>query len=114
MKPKLLIVEDDEMVARMLKRILSRTWKIDCIIHSADFAAKKLYLGELLPNAVITDWDCPGNGDGENVIKAAFSRRIPIVLHTGNLRIKNVGCEIVYKPADVKEIIAALNRAYIQ
>jgi DNA-binding NtrC family response regulator len=110
-KTRLLIVEDDVAVARMLKRVLSRDWGEIVVVYSAVDGIEEILASDSKYDAVITDWDCPYSGDGMGVITAARHRGVPAVLHTGNSTVSSKDFEIVYKPSDVDVINEALSRA---
>lgn len=102
---RLLIVEDEEQVARSLKRILAKHWKI---IDVAPNAFEGVQIVENY-DVVLTDWDCPGKGDGEFIVETACGHKIPCVIHTANTMKSKVS--VVNKPCDAEEIMAALESA---
>jgi len=110
-KTRLLIVEDDVFVARMLKRVLSRYWGEIDVAYSAVDGINKLIGPNVKYDVVITDWDCPEEGSGMGVIAKAQHRGIPVVLHTANPTVSSKDFEVIYKPADVDDINEALKRA---
>ena len=110
-KTRLLIVEDDTFVARMLRRVLSRHWEEIDVAYSADDGINKLIGPDVKYDVVITDWDCPEEGSGMGVIAKSQHRGIPVVLHTANPTIRSKDFEVIYKPADADCIIEALKRA---
>lgn len=105
---KLLIVEDDTEVARMLKRVLSKKYDSICIAYTADDGVKEINNPDSNYDVVITDWDCPGDGDGIRVVTACGLKQIPVLVHTGNAMVRSKDFEIIYKPADMNVIIDAL------
>lgn len=102
---KLLIVEDEEQVARSLKRVLAKHWNVVDIVNSAFEGIQIIENYDI----ILTDWDCPGKGEGEFIVETAFEHKIPCVVHTANTVKSNA--IVINKPCDADEIMAALKSA---
>jgi DNA-binding NtrC family response regulator len=75
----LLIVEDEEIVLRMLVRSLKAYWKTISVARSSteglDMIAHNKY------DVVLTDLDCPMEGEGIRIVQGSG---LPVVVQTGN------------------------------
>ncbi len=107
---RLLVVEDNEMVSRMLQRVLPRYWKVVVMVKTADEGINELSNRKY--DIVLTDWDCPVKGDGKKVVSKCNSLRIPVVVHTGNIELASKLFTVVNKPADIDEINRVLIEAW--
>lgn len=99
-RPKLLIVEDDPQIGRLLKRFLCN---FDCTVASnsadgVDFVRRDTF------DAIITDWDCPGFSSGQLVVNEAKLYGIPLLIHTANCSVEIDGVKTLQKPCDIKTI----------
>jgi DNA-binding response OmpR family regulator len=101
----LLIVEDNTLVARMLKRVLSKEFNIR-LAYSVEQGLRSLL--EYNFDVVLTDWDCPDYGNGIEIVKAAD---IPVVVHTGNSDVFIPGVKVLSKPCSPKVICQELLKA---
>jgi CheY-like chemotaxis protein len=105
----LLVVDDEEAIGRLLKRVLGRRWKSVTVAHSASEGVEVLKSGEY--DVVLTDWDCPQQGNGYLVVQ---STDLPIVIQTGSFGVTCPGVRVLSKPVDTEDINQALVEAYIQ
>lgn len=106
---KLLIVDDEQLIARALARLLAGDG------HEARFlsCAEEVTDTDLAwADVVITDWDMPGAG-GLGVMTACGAYRVPCIVHTGNhdvaMAVGLAGGVVVTKPTsltDLREAIA--------
>jgi DNA-binding NtrC family response regulator len=103
----LLVIEDEEQVARMIVRCLRRKWKSITVATSTDAGISEIKTGKY--DIVLSDLDCPTKDSGYRVVEMS---PIPVVLHTGDSKAHYPGAQIVYKPADINDIFSALIRAY--
>lgn len=105
---KLLVIEDNELVAKMIKRVLGRCWKSITLATSSDEGIEFLKDGSY--DVVLSDWDCPGPASGHRVVQAT---QLPIVILTGN---HTVDCPeasaIAYKPVDMEILQDVLVTAF--
>lgn len=105
---RLLIIEDDESVARMEQRCLSRHWKSITIVPDAQSGIDEISSGN--HDVVLTDWDCP-NGGGERIIRDST---IPVVVYTGSSEAQlNPNLNVLGKPSDTKTICDSLLTEYL-
>jgi len=102
----LLVVDDEECVARMLKRTLRRKWKSVTLAFSADEGVEAIKSGGF--DAVLTDWDCPSEGSGYRVVQ---STDLPVVVQTGTIGVTCPGVQVLSKPVDTEDICKALMEA---
>lgn len=109
MELNLLVVDDEEAIGRLLKRVLGRKWKSVTVAYSADEGIEVLRNGEF--DVVLTDWDCPHQGSGSLVIQ---STNLPVVIQTGSTGVTYQGVRVLEKPADTAVIYDALMEAYIK
>lgn len=105
----LLIIEDDEQVARMAKRALKRSWKNIYVAHSCEEGLELLDTISL--DVILSDWDCPNEGDGARIVQNAH---LPVVIYTGNEHVKNIckAVTVLSKPTDINDITLALFDAW--
>ena len=83
---RLLLVEDDLYVARMLARRLSRHFDIVDVVEDADTALRRLDVDQI--DLVLTDLDLgPGRPDGIALAERIHERSpdLPIILASGTL-----------------------------
>lgn len=106
----LLIVEDDENMARSENRQLKKFWSSITFAKNAQEGLEAINSGKF--DVVLTDWDCPCGG-GEQVVRDSD---IPIVVHTGNSEVQNLfhDARVVMKPARSSVINNALVEAYLK
>jgi len=103
----LLIVEDDEFVARMEKRTLTKHFKSITIVPDAQSGIDEINTGNY--DVVLSDWDCP-NGGGNRI---TLESSLPVVVYTGNSEIRsNSKFKVLSKPSDTHVICQALIDAY--
>lgn len=115
---RLLVVEDDEMQAKLLKANLARAGRLEIqLAHSADDALGEMY--RRMPDAVLADVNMPGKG-GIALVREirAFDPSIPVLLMTigatMDLAIEGIragATEFLQKPIDVGAFLALLDRA---
>jgi DNA-binding response OmpR family regulator len=98
----LLIVEDNDLIARMLKRTLSKEFDIR-VAYSVEEGLEELKQNDF--DIVLTDWDCPDSGNGIEIVKAA---NVPVVVHTGNSDVFVPGVKVLFKPCSPKVICQEL------
>ena len=98
---KILIVDDDHLVARSVARILKREG-FDVMI-AIDPVEASAYYG--VADVVVSDWEMP-NGGGARVLKES---PIPVVIHSA---VADLRAEFfVPKPSRIDMIIAEVERA---
>jgi DNA-binding NtrC family response regulator len=92
----LLIVEDEEIVARMLVRTLKKYWRTISVARSSTEGLNMIAHNEY--DVVLTDLDCPMEGEGIRIVQGAG---LPVVVHTGNSSavLPNGVC-VLKKPVD--------------
>ena len=111
---RILIVDDDPAVQRMMRRILSRSGYDVCMAHNGDDALQKI--DEITPDLILLDLSMPGP-DGFEVASQLKNQietqDIPIILVTGLSSVKNhvkamdLGVDdFLSKTADPEEILA--------
>jgi DNA-binding response OmpR family regulator len=98
----LLIVEDNALIARMLKRTLSKDFNVR-VAYSVEEGLRLLL--EYNFDIVLTDWDCPTPGNGIKIVNAVD---IPVVIHTGNPDVFVPGVKVLFKPCSPKVICQEL------
>lgn len=80
----LLIVEDDEMVARAEHRMLKGLWNSVTFARDAEAGMAYIKSGDF--DLVLTDWDCP-KGGGKHIVT---NSTIPTVVYTGNSEVPSI------------------------
>jgi two-component system capsular synthesis sensor histidine kinase RcsC len=100
----LLIVEDEEIVARMLVRTLKKYWRTISVARSSTEGLNMIAHNEY--DVVLTDLDCPMEGEGIRIVQGAG---LPVVVHTGNSSavLPNGVC-VLKKPVDTMVLIHTL------
>ncbi len=110
-----LILEDEEVIRRLLSRVLT---KIGCTLHSAGSVRDAIGIVEKTAlDLLVTDIKLP-DGEGYEVIKRVNERRpgakivivtglIPSEVHLQELALKNVAA-VLQKPFTLKEMEARL------
>jgi DNA-binding response OmpR family regulator len=101
----LLVVEDNALIARMLKRTLSKEFNIR-VACSVEEGLEELKQNNI--DIVLTDWDCPVSGNGIEIVKATET---PVVIHTGNPDVFVPGVKVLFKPCSPKVICQELLKA---
>src|SRR4051812_45659861 len=111
---RLLIVEDEELMAQNLKKLLElKGFTVDWIAD-AEKAFNRILLYQKEYDMVLLDLDLPGMGGAELTQKVrAEGCMIPIIILTGNSETKNkialLNCgadDYIVKPFEVDEVIA--------
>ena len=116
-KPKILIVDDKDMICEYSRSVLERTGKFEVSVSTDPVKGLEL-ARELVPDLVFLDLNMPGMDGGEIANKLAAedaTKHIPIVFLTALLRkseetvMSTTGQERVYlaKPISATELIEA-------
>lgn len=117
-KPRVLVVDDDPLVLRMLARMLGPGFQVQVACSTAE-ATSMLAATEFV--AVISDYEMPGGRDGLYLLALVrevqpWARR---VLHTGfsppSIRLRSESCvveHLVCKPALAGELLAVLQQPH--
>lgn len=108
-KLNLLVVEDDFFTAKVVVRMLGKLWRKITVACSCDSGLEELSKGD--HDVVLTDWDCPIQGDGIRIVEATD---LPVVVHTGDIR-ANVpaGIRVLHKPCRIAKMQQVLVEAYM-
>jgi FixJ family two-component response regulator len=115
--PVIFVVDDDPSVRKSLTRVMvSAGYTVEAFASGRDFLAREPFAG---PGCIILDVRMPGLGglDLQEAL-AGKGHRIPIVFITGHGDIamsvramKGGAADFLTKPYDVKELLAAVERA---
>jgi CheY-like chemotaxis protein len=123
MSSKILIVEDESIIALDIKNTLQRTgFKVISVCASGEEALSKL--DEQLPDLILMDITLRGEMDGVTTSEIIYEKyKIPIIFVSGlndpetlNRRNKNKSAGLVIKPFDrdilinkIKSVVSRLN-----
>ena len=107
MKKVVLIVEDEPALRRALRRILLReeyhVSEVACVEAALSVIAERETL-----DVVLTDYDLP-DGLGDEVVRAAQARGVPVVMMTGGNKRAPAGVALLEKPFELDAMIAKLS-----
>lgn len=113
---RILLVEDDLLIARAMARLLSREFDVVDVVDDADTALRRIDVDRV--DVVITDYDLgPGRPNGIVLARAIAARapEVPIILVTGSLderlheAAKAAGVRMALaKPVPSAELVAAI------
>jgi FixJ family two-component response regulator len=115
--PLVLVVDDDPSVRKSLTRLLaSADYMVEAFASAQEFLAREPYEG---PCCLVLDLRMPGlTGIQLQEMLAATGRRMSIVFVTGHADVptsvkamKAGAVDLLTKPVDVKDLIAAIQRA---
>ena len=112
---RVLIVDDDPMIRRFLKRVLSKNWEVDVATNARDAARM---LKEKKYHALVTDYDMPGEN---GLWLLAFAKRdFPATLrilssgsedmHIDSLKLDDLVDYTLPKPLDSEHLCEILDR----
>lgn len=103
-RPRLLIVEDDELIARLLSEALEEFYDVSCV-HTVAGALGALVAGEV--DAVLSDYHLL-DGPAVSVLREAERRGVPALVMTGDRRVSaevtRRGWPLLAKPFGVAEL----------
>ena len=106
-KPRVLVVDDDEQIARALQRLF-RLASFD-VASASDGRAALSLLATFEPDVVISDSRMPLMTGSELVREVRLRRPETVCLIlSGSLEIDAPGCECIAKPVEGKLLIAAV------
>lgn len=104
---KLLLVDDEIQIFKIIKQVLNKNY----IIDYAPDGEKGLFLfRKNNHDIIITDFNMP-NMNGEEMINAIrkINNNIPIILITANREVTTKNVKIIYKPFCIEKIKKILN-----
>jgi len=115
MENKILIVEDDSVIAEMLNQFLTRSGYQAKITHSAEEAEEVLKVEEV--NIILSDIQLPGM-DGITLTKKVKKKyNLDVIIATGYSSkysyedaIKNGASDLIFKPIRLNELMLRINR----
>lgn len=102
----LLVVDDEQSVARMIERTQRKLWKSVVLAYSDDEGIEAIKRGGI--DVVLSDWACPLEGGGLRVAQASD---LPVVIQTGTAGVTCPGVQVLYKPVDTPDLYDALMEA---
>lgn len=102
---KLLIVDDDQLITRSLKRSMKR----DFDIITANTVEEGI-LNIEKADVVLTDWSMPGGG-GSKIVSACNTHNKPVVIMSA-MPPYDVGVPTITKPAGIQNLVNKLTRAW--
>lgn len=120
-KTKILIVEDERLVALAIETVLTRTgYRVPATASSADEAVRKTE--ETAPDLVLMDIRLRGEGDGvDAACRIRSFSSVPIVYLTANTeektleRARNTGPKgFITKPFEEKTLLSAVENALLK
>jgi FixJ family two-component response regulator len=115
--PMVFVVDDDSSVRRSLSRLLAAAgYMVEALASAREFLAREPYAG---PCCLVLDMRMPGmTGLELQQTLAAAGRRLPIVFVTGHVDVpmsvramKRGAADLLTKPFDDKDLLAAIQRA---
>jgi len=116
---KILIVNDDKMVRKMLESVLSRKGYVSVSTAGTE---KALEILDTTFNYVLTDLDLKSKNHHDGMwlvrqISAKFGKQIPVIIMSGFLTRDNVDemknfevCYFLQKPFSIKELISVVKK----
>ena len=104
---RLLVVEDEAEVGRMVFRCLRRQWRSVKVVSSAEDGIRELETGGY--DVVLSDLDCPCEDGG---LRVAEMSSVPVLIHTARTSADVHGLPVVYKPTDMKMVSDELFRVW--
>ena len=118
--PLVFVVDDDPSVRKSLTRLLaSAGYAVEAFPAAREFLAREQYAG---PCCLVLDVRMPGlSGLDVQQTLAAAGRRMSIIFATGHVDVpmsvkamKNGAVDLLTKPVDEKDLLAAIERAVAQ
>ncbi|HEX9505203.1 MAG TPA: response regulator [Acidimicrobiia bacterium] len=118
--PLVFVVDDDPSVRKSLTRLLeSAGYVVEAFAAAREFLARERYAG---PCCLVLDVRMPGlSGLDVQQTLAAAGRRMSIIFATGHVDVpmsvkamKNGAVDLLTKPVDEKDLLAAIERAVAQ
>ena len=118
--PLVFVVDDDPSVRKSLARLLeSAGYVVEAFAAAREFLARERYAG---PCCLVLDVRMPGlSGLDVQQTLAAAGRRMSIIFATGHVDVpmsvkamKNGAVDLLTKPVDEKDLLAAIERAVAQ
>ena len=129
-KKRILIVDDDSLICKMLKRCIDFYFQDNDVkvsyVLNASMGILNLERYHDKYNLVITDWDCPEKDFGMNIVECAqFRFGISVIVYTGDaLLVKRVldnkyhemgiYCPVIDKSDDISKLMEAINGIIIR
>jgi DNA-binding response OmpR family regulator len=104
---KLLVIDDEISIRKMLKRLLKNHFKSVKIVESSARGISEAQKGKF--DIILTDWECP---EYNGAIKVVNNVNIPVVIMTGNITNKHPDVKIIYKPFEIESVIRVLVDEY--
>ncbi len=111
---KCILVADDEAEVRQAMQMMLQKW--GCRVLTADSfesAVRQIESEETLPDALVTDYRFADQNTGLDLVKhieAAYSKRVPVLMVTGDTSVDNVrqfkasGVRVLHKPVQQAKI----------
>lgn len=115
----ILIVEDTSDVRDLLQTALVDEGYLVVSVGDGTEALKAIESGELQPGLIVSDYNLPNGMDGlrlSDSLRAVLRRPVPVIILTGDISTETLravalhGCEHLHKPANLRELIAAIER----
>lgn len=129
-KKRILTVDDDSLICKMLKRCIDSYFK-DKDIKVSYVCSTQECLSNLEKysdkyNLVITDWNCPEENSGMKIVTCAqFRFGIPVIVYTGDTLLAKrvldnkylemgIYCPVVNKSDDISKLMEVINGIIIR
>jgi DNA-binding NtrC family response regulator len=128
-KKRILIIDDDVLIHKMLKRYISYHFKEKVKVSSVFSTQEGLLNLERYSNKynlVITDWNCSEENSGMEIVACTqFRFGIPVIIYTGDTLLAKrvldnkypemgVYCHVVDKIDDVTKLMEVINGIIIR
>lgn len=130
MKKRILIVDDDPLICKMLKRCIDFYFQDNDVkvsyVLNASMGILNLERYHDKYNLVITDWDCPEKDFGMNIVECAqFRFGISVIVYTGDALLAKrvldnkyhemgIYCPVIDKSDDISKLMEAINGIIIR
>jgi two-component system CheB/CheR fusion protein len=115
----ILVVEDTPDVRDLLQTALVDAGYRVVTAGDGPEALNAIESGVLQPGLIVSDYNLPNGMDGlrlSDSLRAVLRRTVPVIILTGDISTETLravalhGCEHLHKPANLKELIAAIAR----
>lgn len=118
-----LVVDDESMVARLISRFVSLKFGnkividwVDSALHGVNRLGNPTYEYDL----VITDWNCPHENGGLEIVQQCRKIDIHVIVYTGDLGNKNLnkvyeyGVMVIDKSQNIETLMDEIQNALFE
>jgi DNA-binding NtrC family response regulator len=120
---RILVVDDDSLICKMIKRCIDfcfsgKDIKVSYVLGAQEGLSNLERYPEKY-DLVITDWNCPEKGSGMGIIDCAkFSFGIPVIVYTGDVLSAKLyldsneicfHCPVIDKSEDISKLMGEID-----